>query len=217
MKTNKIKKYSPLIIAVGTLVVVLALLLVSHSYSTLVLDRSSRYFRARTLFLFRNSMVCVKNDTYHDTRAKALGADDERTGLAIVSLDEIPLIEILPDEEEKRDDGDLPIRHYGRYRINASGHNGYLYLSRKGNTVYGTIRFPEWGYGSYEKLKDIRVGANTISFTRSVTTVQEMRKTGAPAYFTQKYQGTYTIGGKVIKGQYKTSQGKFLWEAVRIK
>ncbi|HOO73487.1 MAG TPA: hypothetical protein PK926_17130 [Spirochaetota bacterium] len=217
MDTKKIKKYSPLLIVIGTLLLLLVLLLASHSYSTLVLDSSSRYFRARTIFLFRNSMVCLKNDTYHDTRAKALGADDERTSFAILSLDEISLIEILPDEEEKPDEGDLPIRHYGKYRINASGHNGYLYLSRKGNTVYGTIRFPEWGYGSYEKLKDIRVGKNTIQFTRSVTTVQEMRKTGAPTYFTQKYQGTYTIGGKFIKGQYKTSQGKFLWEAVRMK
>jgi hypothetical protein len=212
-----LKKYSHLISAAAVLIIILASWLLTPSYNVLVRDSGSQWYHAKALFLVANRMVCMKDDTLYSSRDGALAHESESAWPAIVSLGDIRIIEIIPGEEKEPESGDLPIRHYGIFKINASGHIGYLYLSDNNGTVYGTIRFPEWGLGSYEKLKDIRVGKDSITFTRSVTTAQEMRKTGAPVYFTQKYQGTYSLGGKFIKGQYRTSQGKFLWEAQRVK
>ncbi|HSA15315.1 MAG TPA: hypothetical protein P5346_11300 [Spirochaetota bacterium] len=220
MDTIKLKKLAPLLaLAAIPLLIVLALL-ISPSYSVLVLDADSHYYRARVLFMFRNHMACKKDEALFQSRDIALAHQMKDSGIALVSLADIKLLEILPEElygESESDEADLPVSHYGRFKINASGHIGYLYLSAGEKGVYGTIRFPDWGLGAYEKLKDIRIGKDTVSFTRSVTTPQEMRKTGAPVYFTQKYQGKYLLGGKIIKGQYRTAQGKFLWEAQRVK
>lgn len=220
MDTAKLKKSAPMLALAAILLAIVLALVISPSYSVLVLDADSQYYRARVLFMFRNHIACMKDEAVFQSRDIALAHQMKDYGIALVSLDEIKLLEVLPEElygEEEPAEADLPVSHYGKFKINASGHIGYLYLSAGEKGVYGTIRFPDWGLGAYEKLKDIKVGKDTISFTRSVTTPQEMRKTGAPVYFTQKYQGKYLLGGKIIKGQYRTAQGKFLWEAQRVK
>jgi hypothetical protein len=215
MKASAKKILLPLAI-LAPLALIIALLALSPSYDVLIHDSDGGYYRARSLFLFRNCVVGLRDLKVHKSRAAALASEADTSDLARICLDTVRIIEVLPRQEEPDDSG-LPIRHYGRFSINASGHVGKLHLFHRDGANYGVIQFPHWALGTKETLKDIRISKDTISFTRSVTTPQEMRKTGAPVYFTQRYQGTYLQGGNYIKGQYRTAQGKFLWEAKRIK
>ena len=205
------------IIVSTSLAVLVLLLLCTPSYNALVLDTSKRWYHARPLLLVGDTMICLRQHETYPTRKKALKRVPDDMWPSVISILDVRLIEIFPVIEEEEDDDDLPIRHYGKFQINASGHIGYLYLSYKNGRPYGTIRFPNWSNGVYEKLKKVRVKERYVYFTRSVTTPAEMRRTGAPFYFTQNYEGKYLVGGKMIKGQYRTDKGKFLWEATRTK
>src|SRR4030042_1733901 len=186
-----------LIASLSAFVIILILLIVSAmSYRVIFTDLLSHYSKGRIFIVAGNTIICLKDSKSHLSRNRALADKDEKFRISIMSMTDFRYIEIFPEEEEDTEENaDAPIVHYGTYKINASGHIGYLYLYYKDGSNYGTVRFPEWGRGAYEKLKFLKIYGDSIKFTRSATSLAEIRNLGADTYFTQNYSGKYTFGG----------------------
>ena len=123
----------------------------------------------------------------------------------------------MKEDSEENNKGKYDNNLLGTYKINVAGHEGYLYLKQKNNRLYGGVKFPNWANGVYEPLKNIKIEKNRIYFTRSATSIKEVRRIGASSYFTQTYSGTYYAKGREIKGFYKHSGAKHSWKAEKIK
>ncbi len=184
------------------------------TYTVVIKDENSRYYTGRALLIMGNHLVVTRDTKDHANRYLAVNRPGEERKTVSIDMRTIRLIEIIPDVEETT--GDYPSGYLGTYAVNASGHRGYLLIQYKNDRLYGTIRFPKWAKGAYEPCKGIRITGNRIYFTRSVTSVRELRRVGATTYFTQQYSGTYYNNGKYIKGFYLRDGGKFMWEATKI-
>ncbi len=187
-------------------------------YSVLIVDSGSRYARGKKILLIGNTLICIRDSESYRTRNEALGVLDPDYTLSLIPVHTLRRIEIIPESsDEDQDISGIPGKYIGGYRIVASGHKGILNLFVSRGRLYGSVKFPQWKNGVWEYLQYIRIGNNRISFTRSITTAKELKRTGADAYFTQRYSGTYSQEGKVIKGFYTVSGLRKQWEAVRIR
>lgn len=199
-----------------TLILLSAVLL--PEYSALIVDSDSRFYQGKKIFLVGNTLLCIRDRESYKTRGQALGVLDPDYRLALIPVQRVKRIEIIPETpDDDRDISGIPGKFIGGYRIVASGHKGILNLFISKGKLYGSVKFPQWGNGVWESLKYIRISNNRINFTRSITTAKELRRIGAGSYFVQRYSGTYAQNGKVIKGIYTVRGTRNQWEAVRIR
>ncbi len=207
--------------AVILLLLLSAFLIFNQSFTVLVRDTESRYYRAKKVALFGNSMLCMREPGDYPNRGKAMAGGDVSYRLSLVSLKTVAFIEIipLPDDTPQVDTGPLgfPPHYLGTYRVNAAGNDGSLFIGIKNGYVYGFIRFPDWGKGVAEPMKGLRISGKRIQFVRSITSPKELNHTGANTYFSQQYYGEFTADGRGIQGFYLVSGQKKSWEAYRQK
>jgi hypothetical protein len=215
---QKIVKALPALVVLLMLILIIAALAAS-SYTVLVKDADSRYYRAKALFIAGDLVFFLKDGTSYDTRAQAIEAMDLRYRPAFTSMKAVSLIEIFPDFEApgRTDGAAVPPMYLGNYRINAAGNNGYLYLRHREGGAYGTVRFPGWGKSPFEPLKRLYIAGGRISFTRSITTRDEMDRAGTNVPFVQEYSGFYSRDGNIIHGHYRVGGSRKAWEAYKIR
>jgi hypothetical protein len=213
-----------LVPAAAGIIITLILFLVitaSTSVEVLIKDREGRFFRARALFVAGSALVCRRDTTGFSSKKEALQNKDTGRSIALLSLKRIEFIEIIssPEDEGSALGAWQPsLKDFiGDYSMNAAGNRGYLSLRASGGYLYGTIRFPDWGRGATEYLKNVGIASGKLYFTRSATTRQELARLGATAYFTQYYSGEYLRSGNLIRGYYTVQGVRKPWEAVKTK
>jgi hypothetical protein len=187
-------------------------------YDAMVKDTSGNFYRARALFIAGNLFICSRDSSNYTTKQDALKAASAGRSLSVVSMNGIEFIEISGKEDTGPALGawQPSLKDYiGDYTVNAAGNHGYLSLRAGGGYLYGTIRFPNWGRGGTEYLKNVGIANGKLYFTRSVTTQQELRRLGANAYFIQQYSGEYLRSGNLIRGFYVVNKERKQWEAYK--
>jgi hypothetical protein len=218
------KKQNRIIIiclAMGIILPVAVIILITalSKYDVLVKETSGSFYRARGLFVAGNLGICVRTTASFATKKQALDSGEPATNLSFISMNQVEAIEVLIGRDEKGQvlPGWQPtLKDYiGNYTINAAGNHGYMALRASGGYIYGTIRFPEWGKGATEYLKNVKIVSGKIYFTRSATTQQEIRRLGASSYFVQYYSGEYFRSGNYIRGYYMVKEEKKSWEAAK--
>lgn len=207
-----------LAIGIALTLAVLIVLMVFAGYDVIVKD-SSGYYRARSLFIAGNLFFCSRDEASYRTRKEALESEAAGTDLSFISMKQVQYIEFMWKEGETGPalgEWHATLKDYiGDYQMNAAGNRGFLSLRASGSYVYGTVRFPDWGRGATERLKNVRIVGGKIYFTRSVTTPAELRKVGGNAYFVQHYTGEYFQSGRMIKGFYTVYGARKQWEAAK--
>jgi len=208
-------------LAAGILIsIALAFLMAAFArYDALVKDTSGRFYRARALIVAGNAFICSRDSSGYTTKREALQAKETGRSLSYRSMEEIEYIEFFGPKEDAGETlgaWQPSLKDYlGDYTVNAAGNHGYLSLRAGGGYIYGTIRFPNWGRGATEYLKNVGIANGRLYFTRSVTTPQELRRLGANAYFTQQYSGEYLRSGNLIRGFYMVNRERKPWEATK--
>src|SRR3990172_5790793 len=208
----------PLIVGASTVLALIILLAAFSSYDALVKDSDGSFYRAHALFIAGDALICVRDGTTYASRKDALAGKEDDKGLAFFSMKKIDFIEIIRDQEAG---GFLPgwqptLQDYvGDYVINAAGNHGYLSLRAGKGYLYGTVRFPEWGRGVTEYLKNVRIAGGKIYFTRSAVTRNELNRLGMRYSFIQEYSGEYYRSGNAIRGFYTVNGARKAWEAVK--
>ncbi len=216
-KRNAIVALSAVAAAIVLAIIVVVIMAATARYSFLIHDAAGKYYRGRSLVVLGGVLVCRREATAHPSRAAALRAAEEPRSVTFMKMRGIRHIEIIADPEEEPPEGWQPaIRDYlGDYTINAAGNNGRLSLRAGKEGVYGTIRFPDWGKGATEYLRNVRIANGRIYFVRSVSTRQEQARLGASRTFVQVYQGEYYRSGTRIRGYYTVDGMRKQWDAVK--
>jgi hypothetical protein len=181
------------------------------------------FFRIQAASSFPGYVIFRGSPEKFDSRETALNDVAGASSISVISAGSVEIIDYsaaasapVQSTSGKSDTWNIKFKDYiGEYRINAAGNNGFLFLYARGNSVYGTVRFPSWGKGVQEPLKNLKIGNGTISFTRSAKTPQELSRLGVSAPFSQEYSGTYLHSGNTIKGTYSVSGVKKSWEALK--
>lgn len=105
--------------------------------------------------------------------------------------------------------------HTGLFDVSMSGYRGEIFIGVADGMFYGTIKFYNWGNGTPQPLKDLRVNEDRVYFIRSITTREEIEKYGGTATFSQEFYGIFSKDGKIIRGYYRYTGTQDSWEAVR--
>jgi hypothetical protein len=215
-KTKKI--LAPLAGGALLLLALIVLLMAFSSYHALIRDSDGNFFRARALFIAGDALVCVRDTPLYTTRQEALGGKQGNPVPSFLSMKKIDFIEMVQDQEEAA----LPpgwrptLQDYvGDYVVNAAGNRGHLSLRAGKGAIYGSIRFPEWGKGATEYLKNVRIADGMICFTRSAVTPHERSRLGVRYNFVQVYSGEYRRSGNLIRGFYSVNGERKQWSAVK--
>lgn len=195
-------------------IVLLIIQLSSSSRIALIKNSSSQFFHAKHITMLGNTLLCIKSNQLYDSRPSLDSVQKTSYQLSLISMHELIFIEFI-DIEPTAESGKIPME--GNYQINASGHIGVMTIIAKEGRWYGAVRFPNWGKGAWEPLKELTIRGENITFTRSVNNRVEQTKTGSPSYFTQQYAGSYSEGNAVIKGYYRREGAQYQWEARRIR
>ena len=198
-------------------IVAMIIMAASARYSFLIHDTTGKYYRGRALIVVGMLLVCRREPTAHPSRIAAIRAAEEPRSLTFMSMRNVRHIEIIADKEEEAPAAWQPaLKDYlGDYTVNAAGNHGYLSLRAGKQGVYGTVRFPEWGKGATEYLKNVRIANGKIYFVRSVYSRQEQIRIGANRPFVQVYSGEYYRSGRRIKGHYTVDGMRKQWDAVK--
>jgi|GEM_PF-336494 len=181
--------------------------------------KSKGYVKFSGLLSFGSLYITNTTKKYHKWKKTALLDRDDNFNFTILSLNNIVDIHLIPKKEkiDVKATGGVSGVYLGTYRINAEGHNGFMYIRQKNGYLYGTIRFPKYANGAYEKMKYLQIKGNYISFTRSAQTSAEVRYVGVSKKFIQQYRGAYKRGGWYITGTYKIPGSIRNWKAYKIK
>jgi hypothetical protein len=222
MKTNKKKKIiiTAIIIFILLLAAIPVIFALTTSYTVLINSIGGKYYRARVLLLAGDSLFCLKDSREYDKRKPAIESGEPDFNFSVVPMAEVVYMEVIPDFNVtvySQEDGDIPIKYLGKFKVDVAGNIGYLYLKKKDGKLYGTIRFPDWAKGVYEPLKSLWISKGKIGFIRSVDTPKEARYVGVTAYFIQEYYGDYVRKGNMIEGNYTSRGVKNQWRAYRVK
>lgn len=186
------------------------------SRSAVVRDMENKYYTIKSFSIVGNTCIGLKSKESFQSRYRAIENLISDHGLSLISLDDISIIELIPKEDTKTSEGVYPLQYLGLYKVNVTGHSGFLYLREEKGKLSGAIRFPRWGRGVNEYLKGIQIKKNQLFFIRSAKTIEELRRIGGNTYFVQRYMGTYYDNGKSIRGFYFNDRGeKNIWEGVR--
>ncbi len=212
-------KTQMLIASVLFVMILITILLFSSSYKAVIMNSESRFFKADILLLVSDHLICLRDIYDYRKRKNALKSQDYETDLAIISMKDVINIEIIQDPDDKIPtmDKDIPTKYLGKFKANVTGNIGYLYLSKKKNKIFGTIRFPGWANGSYERLKNLWISKGKIGFIRSIDSAAEAKRVGTSTYFVQEFYGDYKRKGNMIEGYYMNRGEKNVWRAYRIK
>lgn len=218
--TNSQKKYRIALIILSALLLVLLLLPVIRTafapHRGLLLNIDGNYSIIKNMHLCGETLICRKSSFSSQKRDTALTDETGTFSLSIISLKTVKSIEFIQPAEEEAGEAAGPDVLLGRFKINVQGHEGTLVLYEEEGKIHGTVRFPGWANGATEYLKNVKITDDKISFTRSATTVKEMRRLGANNLFTQRFSGTYSKSGKRIWGQFVNDRReKYQWEAVK--
>lgn len=169
---------------------------------------SSHYIIPITILLFIGGFAIYHANDYILKKEKKAAVN--RTGKKKIASRK------TSDQKIKRVKRNLPSSKYlGEYNINVSGYRGILKLYTRKGQLHGAIRFSTWGKGVTEYLSNISINNSQISFTRSISTIKERKRTGASRFLHQQYFGKYSKTGRVIKGYYIDSGSENIWFATR--
>lgn len=206
-------------LAAGILVTLIIIFFMAFfaGYNALVKETNGSFYQARALVITGNAFICFRDSSSYPTKKEALQGKETGRSLSFISMSRVEFIEIMGGKD---DAGPAlgawqpSLKDYiGDYTMNAAGNHGYLSLRASGGYLYGTIRFPGWGRGATEYLKNVGIANGRLYFTRSVTTQQELKRLGANAYFVQQYNGEYFRSGNLIRGFYIVNKERKQWEA----
>ncbi len=187
----------------------------NSSVQAIIKDKDMNYFRVEKVYICGSTLICRADSESAGERSKLPEVDRSRFSFKIFSIPDIVSIEFLQEEDTAVEDS-APVHamRLGKFKIHLQGHEGILFLGVSDERVYGTVRFPQWGKGAVETLKGLRISGGEIKFTRSASTQKEVQRLGANYLFKQKFSGTYSSSGKVIKGFMVNDRGeKYEWEA----
>ncbi len=209
-----------LIILTATVILLISLpvfKVYNSSYSVIIKDKQMNYYRAGNLFICGNTIICRRS--YDSVKDRSMLPEDDRSrySFRILSMYDIISIEILQDEDAAVIElSAVNPQYLGKFKIQLQGHEGILVLGLAKDRIYGTVKFPQWGKGAVEYLKGVRISSGEVRFLRSASTQEEIQRLGANYLFKQKFSGTYSSSGKVIKGFMINDRGeKYEWEAAR--
>jgi hypothetical protein len=184
---------------------------------------TGKYLKISSAFSLPGYYLVQRAADEFQSKDAALNDASPATKISFISMNDIDSIEFAPTKETakasgSRDNWSATLKDYiGEYKINAAGNNGFLYLYARNGQLYGTIRFPGWGKGAVENLKNVRINAGTISFTRSAQTKAELDNLAVHTAFVQNYTGNYVHSGKSIKGTYESLRVTKYWNAEKIR
>ena len=207
---NKKKLY---IIVAAAAILVLIFIINLISFKALILLKDDKYKLAKSvIIIINNSAVGFISKSSFENRDKLLKEINNKVtfSFSVISFIDIKRIEFF---EEVKGASIISKKLLGKYKIVASGHHGILNIWQNENNLYGSVKFPQWANGVTEYLKEVSVRDNKISFTRSISTKNELKRIGADSYFIQSYSGIYSDSGMSIKGFYVNKGARFLWEA----
>lgn len=224
---EKVKKYLKIFSIVFLFILLLlpAIMQFFPSNEVVVKEIDGELYRGKIVFTTDNAVYLYKSKNSYKELDIAYSDNSEidfsLSKIEVSKLDSVYYIikseEKVEDLEKEKNDQKFDPKYLGNYKIKVSGHKGYLYLRYKNNILYGGVKFPDWANGVYEPIKRLNIKNGYISFTRSATTVKEIRRIGASAYFTQKFSGRYYQQGRIIKGFFYNNGAKQSWEAEKIK
>lgn len=123
--------------------------------------------------------------------------------------------EIIKGNDVKGSGIDDVENHIGLFDVTMSGYKGEIFIGVADGTFYGTIKFYNWGNGTPQPLKDLRVNEDRVYFIRSITTREELEKYGGTDTFTQEFYGIYSKDRKMIRGYYRYAGTQDSWEAIK--
>lgn len=107
------------------------------------------------------------------------------------------------------------LNHTGSFEVKMGDYKGEIVLGISEGAFYGTILFFNWGNGTPQPLKELRVNEDRIYFVRSITTREEIDKYGGTAVFKQEFYGIFSKDRKIIRGYYRYAGTQDSWEAVK--
>jgi len=105
--------------------------------------------------------------------------------------------------------------HTGTFEVKMGAYKGEVFIGVADNAFYGTILFYNWGNGTPQPLKNLKVNEDRIYFIRSLTTREEIEKYGGTAAFKQEFYGIFSKDRKIIRGYYRYAGTQDSWEAVK--
>lgn len=103
----------------------------------------------------------------------------------------------------------------GTFEVYMGSYKGELLIAVKDGRFYGTLKFSNWGNGTPQPLKDLRINNDRIYFVRSITTRDELKIYGGTAFFTQEFYGIFSSDGSLVRGYYRYLGAQDNWEARR--
>lgn len=103
----------------------------------------------------------------------------------------------------------------GTFNVTMGPFRGELVTYVKDGRFYGTLKFYNWGNGTPQPLKNLRINNDRIYFVRSITTKEELERYGGTAYFSQEFFGIFSADGNFIRGYYRYLGAQDNWEARR--
>ncbi len=103
----------------------------------------------------------------------------------------------------------------GTFNVAMSGYKGEVFIGVADGAFFGTIRFFNWGNGTPEPLKNLKVNDDRIYFVRSILTKEEIERYGGTATFTQEFFGIFSKDKHLIRGYYRYVGTQDNWEAVK--
>lgn len=222
-KIKKYLKYAGIILAI--VILLLPLILMFFPKNNIVIKlKDGEMYRGRAVILTDDNLYCWKSEnSYKELDIAYSDTDEIEYNLSMIETEKIDSIYYIIESASNEEDLDnenkeqkFDSSYLGNYKVKVSGHVGYLYIRYKNNYLYGGLKFPDWANGVYEPLKSLRIKNGYISFTRSATTVKELRRIGASSYYTQKFSGRFYKNGKIIKGFFYNSGSKQSWEAEKL-
>jgi hypothetical protein len=184
---------------------------------------TGKYLKISASFSIPGYYIVRRSSDEFQNKDAALNDAAPASQFSFISMNDIDSIEFSPTKEiikasGSKDTWSATLKDYiGEYRINAAGNNGFLYLYARNGQLYGTIRFPGWGKGAVENLKNVRINSGAISFTRSAQTKAELDNLAIHTAFVQNYTGNYVHSGKSIKGTYVSLGVTKYWTAEKNK
>ncbi len=218
---KRIKKILPFAAGVFLGMVILFPVFSFNRQDSVIALADGNFMRSDFSFSVFSRVVYFNSAGYQTKEAAIAGTNGHSFG--IVKTDQLLYIEFIHEslEEDKalQDDQSVKIDfpYAGRYKLNANGNDGTLNIVKTEKGYYATIQFPNWGKASVEILKRLSFKGRRIYFVRSVSTKEELAKTGATSYFTQEYYGEFSTDGTLVSGQYVLRGAKYQWNAIRIK
>jgi len=181
--------------------------------------REKGYVKFNSFMSIGSVILADKSKTFYQQKKKALNHSVDDYSLSLISLNNVTDVHFIKKKKNENlaKEGAIPTIYLGIYKINAEGNIGYIYIKQKNGYIYGSIRFPNYAKGVYEKMKYLKINNRYISFIRSAQTSAEVRYIGASKKFIQKYSGVYTRNGRIISGTYKIPGSIRNWKAYKIK